>query len=72
MSEVLYDMLEEYQAFYWILNELHHYSRYDLERIRLEYARVLLNIAEESNRIVNSEGFKKQLKSDELVCGEKL
>ena len=70
MSEALYDLLEEYQALYWILDELHHYSRYDLEKVRLKYSRVLLEIAEESNRVVNSEWFKRQLENDELACGE--
>lgn len=65
--ETLEDDCTEFLHFNYMLEELHHYSKYDLEKVRLAWAELIMNIALTSNRIVESEWFKDQLKSDKWV-----
>lgn len=66
-SENLEDCCREFLHFNFMLDELHHYTDYDLEQVRLAWAELVMQIAEESKGIVESDWFKNQLKSDKMV-----
>ena len=64
------DYCEEILHLSYILQELHHYTNYNVESVRLEYSYLLINLRDELNKITNEEWFKTQLKGDELIAGE--
>ena len=65
------DYCDEVLHFSWLLDELHHYSKYDLESVRLHYHTALINLRDELVRVTNEKWFINQTKSDELIVGEK-
>ena len=71
MSEdTLEDWCIEFLHLKYILEELHHYSKYDLEKVRLKYYQMIKNIATESSLIANSKYVEQQMESDKLIVGE--
>ena len=64
------DYCEEVLHLSYVLEELHHYSSYDLEKVRLTYHYTLINLRDELIKITNEEWFKKETLNDEIICGE--
>ena len=69
-ADTLEDWCIEFLHLKYILEELHHYSKYNLEKVRLQYYQMIKNIAEESNQIANSKYVRDQMKSDKLIVGD--
>ena len=68
--ETVDDYCEEILHLSYVLNELHHYSKYDLEKVRLTYHVLLINLRDELIKITNQDWFKNETESDKMVCGE--
>ena len=68
MTEHLIDLMEEIIHLDYVLTELHHYSRYDLEKVRYEYYSNIKELHKELSLMVNSSYFKDQMKSDKIVA----
>lgn len=65
--EDLEDCCEEFLHLSYVLEDLHHYSSYDLESVRYVHHKLVKRIYEMSKDIVMSEEFNNQLLSDESV-----
>lgn len=65
--EDLEDCCEEFIHLNYVLEDLHHYSSYDLESVRYTHHKLVKRIYKVSKDIVMSEEFNNQLLSDESV-----
>ena len=62
-------LCEEVLHLSWILEEMHHFSKYDLEKVRYEYHQKLIELKILLQEETNREWFKNQTKSDKIIIG---
>ena len=56
--DYLEDLCEDFLFFHRILGDLHHYTKYDVDKIKKELHKCVKEIADESKEIVESDWFK--------------
>ncbi len=65
--ETVNDEMEELTHLYYILEELHHISSYDLEKVRLEYCDQLETLLKHLKELTNEKWYNRQYLNDEAI-----
>ena len=65
--EEITDLCEEILHLNYILDEAHHFTTYDLEKVRLEFYNKLVELEIALKYLTETSGFKAQMLSDIMI-----
>jgi len=65
--EEITDLCEEILHLNYILDEAHHFTTYDLEKVRFELYKKLMELEVALKYLTDTSGFKAQMASDAMI-----
>ena len=65
--EEITDLCEEILHLNYILDEAHHFTTYDLEKVRFEFYTKLVELEVALKYLTDTSGFKSQMASDAMI-----